>query len=138
MDKEFIAAHKAHVEKTLALLTSICSRGEIGSSDQVALATLVQNIYTGIENIIRNILEGKGANLEKNANWHKELLSRAVEYGVISNDLQERLLKYLAFRNYHIHGYGYMLNWDSMKQFVDDAPIVVESFFRELNKKGNL
>jgi len=136
--KEFIEKEKQHLDETVALLVRIRSKKRRTKIDDLACSTLLQNIYTGIENILRCILISKKIQLPKTDAWHKDMLSSAVENRIISSAIRNRLIDYLQFRHRHAHGYGYMLERDRMKPLIDEADTVVAQLFLELKAKGYL
>lgn len=124
------------MENTLALI-KLESDSEMSKAEKSGIATFLMNIYTGMENILRNILEeDKGMKIRKSEQWHKQLLASAVDQHIISEELRETLLKYMRFRHYHTHGYGYMTDWNRVKPLAENAKNTVERFFSELKKKG--
>ena len=94
------------------------------------------NIYSGMEIILRHILEDKGFRILKTGSWHKEILKKSVSEQIISSELHKELLVYLHFRHRHIHGYGFMLDWDRMKPLVASIKGTVDGFFDELTRYG--
>jgi uncharacterized protein YutE (UPF0331/DUF86 family) len=75
-----------------------------------AIATFLHNIYNGIENILKQILISRGINVPKSDKWHKDLLNRSLSSGIISEELTNKLYKYLTFRHFFVHAYGFMLD----------------------------
>lgn len=136
--KEFIEKEKQHLDETVLMLVRIRSKKRRSKVDDLACSTLLQNIYTGVENILRCILINKNIQLPKTGTWHKDMLSSAVENRIISSAMRNRLIDYLQFRHRHVHGYGYMLERDRMKPLIDKADGVVDQLFLELKTKGYL
>lgn len=134
-DRQFIELHKKHLEETLSALYPISD--EMNEKELAGTAAFVMNIYSGIESILRNIMEEDiGERTRKNGMWHKTLLAESVGRGVISAELGDLLLGYLKFRHHHVHGYGYLFKWDEFKHLAENAGKTVESFFIELRERG--
>ena len=134
-DREFIEQQKTHIENTLSSLEPV-SDG-MSQKEQAGTATFLMNIYSGIENILRIIIEeDTGEKIRKSEAWHKELLAKSVEKGVISAGLKDVLMEYLKFRHLHIHGYGYMLEWEEFRSLAINARATVEKFFNEMKNGG--
>ncbi|MBI5893764.1 MAG: hypothetical protein HZB79_08975, partial [Deltaproteobacteria bacterium] len=72
-------------------------------------------IYSGIENILKQVLKTKNIEISKTETWHKDLLNRSVSSGIISEKLSDELYEYLTFRHFFVHGYGFM---------IEEAPLV--------------
>ncbi len=111
MDKlpKQIIAEKEYVEMALNNLKTALARGEKTIIELAAIATFLHNIYNGIENILKQILLIKNIQIPRSDTWHKDLLNCALSTGVISEGLSDELYKYLTFRHFFIHSYGFML-----------------------------
>ena len=142
VDSDFIAAHADHIGKTMESLLRIYDTGkatdDYNEAEVIAISTLLMNLYTGFETIIRHITEGTGHKLIKSGSWHKDLLNVATESGIISRDMRDMLIKYMAFRHLHVHGYGYMHKLDEFKHLAGNAKDTADKFFIELKEKGFL
>ena len=136
-DRSFIAEHRIHINNTLEMISSGLT-DDTDKVKQVGIATLVMNLYTGMEIIIQHILLDKNIRIQKSAHWHKELLSEAVRLQIISAEMQSAMSDYMKFRHRHTHGYGYMDDWDIVKTLSERARATVEKFFFELEKNGYL
>jgi len=139
VDRDFLDGHIKHLEETLLVLYSKDMDSDLNRHERAGTATFIMNIYTGVENILRHILEEtKNTKLARTATWHKDLLNKCVECGVISDDLKDTLSQYMRFRHRHVHGYGYMDDWDFVKPLALNAGNTVEKLFSELKKNGCL
>ena len=137
--KKAITDERQHIINTLDLLEKeILSLEIIRKSDCAAASTFLQNIYMGMENIIRMIIESKGIRIPKTGSYHKDIILKAVETGIISEQLYAAIYEHLQFRHRHMHGYGYMLNWEKVKPLADNSKDTVDKFFTELIDKGYL
>jgi len=133
VNKDFLDDHIKHIENTLQVLTSKDLNSELNPHEQAGTATFIMNLYTGIENILRHILEEmQYTKVQRTSTWHKDILSNCVEKGIISSDLSEALMDYMKFRHRHVHGYGYMDDWNLVKPLATGAKSVIETFFAEL------
>ena len=94
----------------MASLEQALSRKERSVVELAAVAAFLHNIYNGIENILKLILRAKGVAIPSAATWHKELLEVSVSGKIISHELSDELLQYLAFRHFFTHSYGFMLD----------------------------
>lgn len=92
----------------------------------------------GIENILRRILEFKGVKIEKSESYHRELLLKSTDHGVIPEETRDTLKEFMAFRHRVVHGYGYMLEPEKMQLLIDNAETAAGKFFSALKKNGYL
>ena len=70
----FLEDGRKHIEKTVIMIEHLTEKRDLSKYEVIALGTLLQNIYTGIEGIIRYQLQNMGVRLQKDENWHKNLL----------------------------------------------------------------
>ena len=106
----FLTEERKSIEQSVAMVDALLKRQSISQYEVIALGTLLQNIYTGIESILRYRLQEQGHKIKKTENWHKVLLLTAKENNHISELQFKHLLELLLFRHLHVHGYGYMLD----------------------------
>lgn len=92
------------------------------------IATFLHNFYTGIENILKQILLEKGISIEKNEFWHKTLLETSVKNQIISSEFKNSLSDYLAFRHFFVHSYGFMLDEYRLLSLANNANDVFLTF----------
>lgn len=92
------------------------------------MGTFLHNFYNGVENIIKQILNSKGIQIPKSDSWHQNLLMRATEEGIISESTKKQMAKYLAFRHFFIHAYGFLLDEEELKSLVNDVFSVYSLF----------
>lgn len=111
-DKDsFLEDERRNIKKTVMMIENLTEKTDLSKYEVIALGTLLQNIYTGIEGTIRYQLQNMGVRLQKDENWHKNLLMKSREHGIISDAQFEGLLELLLFRHMHMHGYGFMLEY---------------------------
>ena len=102
----------------------------------MGLATLLMNFYSGMELMLRHVLLDEGVTISKSETWHKDLLNKAVEQNIISSELSNEIRPYLNFRHKHIHGYGYMDDWEVIKPLVMKAGETANRFLSEFHDNG--
>ena len=96
------------------------------------MAAFIYNFYSGVENILKQVFTEKGFKLPSSGSWHKELLESAFAKEMISESTKTLLGKFLVFRHFFMHSYGFMLNEDEIDPLVPLAPQVFEAFLREI------
>jgi len=115
-----ILAEKENVEMAMSNLKEALSREQKTVIELAAIGTFLHNIYSGIENILKQILKSKGIAIPKSDMWHKELLNLSVAQGILSEQLADSLYEYLTFRHFFIHAYGFMLDENQLSDLAYD------------------
>jgi len=132
-----ILAEKENVEIALNNLKDARARKEKSVIELAAIGAFLHNIYSGIENILKQILNTKDIKVPKTDTWHKDLLSLSVGRGIISERLSDRLYEYLTFRHFFVHAYGFMLEEIHLEDLANNIPEVWSEFLLEIeNFKG--
>lgn len=98
-----------------------------------AIATFMHNAYNGIEYIIKRVLLFDGLAVKDSPTWHKDLLEKAAELGILPPDLYQTLSTYLSFRHYFVHAYSFNLDWNELKVLVDSLENTLSQFKSEIN-----
>jgi len=106
--------------------------------DMRSAASLVEECYSGVENILKWIAVEAGRPIPKTERWHADLLNQSSEtWGpfkpVISMDLHARLHRMLEFRHVHRNSYSHMLDWPRLRPHVMELSSVIEAFQVAIN-----
>jgi uncharacterized protein YutE (UPF0331/DUF86 family) len=128
---EQILAEKENVDIALHNLRTAMARTEKTIIEMAAIATFLHNIYNGIENILKQILISRDIIVPKSEKWHKDLLNKSISSGIISEELSNKLYKYLTFRHFFIHAYGFMLDEKQLESLANDIPDIWKEFLKE-------
>ena len=129
---EQILAEKENVDIALHNLETAIARTEKTVIEQAAIATFLHNTYNGIENILKQILISKDIMVPKSDKWHKDLLNKSLSSGIISEELSNKLYKYLTFRHFFVHAYGFMLDEKELEGLSHNIPQIWQEFLKEL------
>ncbi len=129
-----ILAEKENVETALNNLKEAMARTERSVIELSAIATFLHNVYNGVENILKQVLNVKDINLPKSETWHKDLLDLSRLRGIISEGLSDKLYEYLTFRHFFIHAYGFMLDEGHLDDLANNIPEVWAQFLLEIKK----
>lgn len=89
--------------------------------------------YNGIENILKQILLYVKENLPEDDSWHNQILNLAVEEDIISDECQNDLAPYLAFRNFFRHGYTLSMDPVQLSPLVQNHASVYSAFRNEIS-----
>jgi len=105
---------------TFQSLFNLVEKNEPNMIELAAISTIINSFYMGIERIMQLIAQNMDNELPHGENWHKKLLiqmscSNKNRMPFISENLFEKLLKYLSFRHFQRNSYEYILDWPELK-----------------------
>ncbi len=69
----------------------------------VGVGAYIQNIYTGMENILKQLVLHKNIPVPSTPRWHKDLLNLSVEHNFITKETADEIGKYLLFRHFLLY-----------------------------------
>lgn len=132
--REYCDAEFENLDLVLSELFNVVIAGkeDYSISELAAIAVFIHNFYNSVENIIKRILIFKGINIKNSSTWHKDLLTTALQYELISEKIINKLIIYLSFRHFFIHAYVISLKWLEIKPLVENIKEVVENFKSEI------
>ncbi len=128
-----IEAEYEAIENTLSALPDR-PLSTLSQLELAGVAALLHNFYNGIENIVKQVFQGKSLAIPQGESWHRDLLLAAAEKNVISDLLLNNLKQYLAFRHYFSHAYALELFPERMEPLVKDAVAVFSGFKQQIDK----
>ena len=114
------------------MIEELLGREDLSQYEVMALGKLLQDIYTGIERILRTLLENKSIKTKKTESWHKDLLVAAKRRSIISEDEFGVFGSLLVFRHMEIHGYGFMLDEKRLRDLARPIPAICRDFLATL------
>jgi uncharacterized protein YutE (UPF0331/DUF86 family) len=127
-----IDAEKESILATIQALNKALERKDKTIVELAAIAMFLQNIYNGIENILKRSLKYMGISPVLSGSWHKDLLDLSVDKKIISLEFSRKLDELRAFRHFSIHGYGIMLEEEKLMPLVHNLPDLWKDFESEL------
>jgi len=131
--KARVEAEYEAIEKTLATLPNK-PLDQLSELEIAGVATLLNNFYNGIENILKQIFSKRSIDLPSGPSWHQNIINFAVKDGIISQELSLEIKRYLGFRNYASHGYAFNLEPQRLSKLTDNIAFVFKKFKEEINK----
>jgi len=131
--KDKIDAEMENIETILSELEKVKDRPYKELVVVVGIGAYLQNIYMGMENVLKQLLSHKSVVIPDTSTWHKDLLNSAVENNFITNEIADKIGKYLFFRHFFIHAYGFHLEEDKLKPLMDNICGVYSEFKEEIN-----
>lgn len=103
----------------------------------LALATILQSYYTGIENSLVRISRAFDGDVLRSNMWHADLL-RVVAVlterrpAAMTLELHDQLVPYRGFRHVARAQYGFRLDWARMEGLVRSLPKTSEELHRQI------
>ena len=94
------------------------------------IASFLADIYAGVEHLGRMIVENVvGDKLEHGRdNWHKELLSRMVFYGLVPDSIAEEMDNARKFRHYEAKNYAVRLSEYKIREVIPEMTDMYHRF----------
>ena len=126
--REKVNVEMENISIVLEELEKIKDKPNKSTVELAGIGAFLHNIYTGIENILKQILSSQAIQIPSSDSWHQDLLIQATGEGVITETIEKQLAKYLAFRHFFIHAYGFLLDGEELKSLVDNVFGVYSSF----------
>ncbi len=99
----------------------------------VGMGAFLQDIYLGMENILKQLLKKINIQIPNTPTWHKDLLNLSIENEFISKETANRIGKYLFFRHFFTHAYGFQLDKAKLKPLINNIPKIFSDFKREID-----
>ena len=130
--KDRVEAEYEAIENTLSFLPDK-QISRLSKLELAGLATLIHNFYNGIENILKQVFQLKSIKIPTGSSWHQELLLKAKNENIISEELAEKLKEYLGFRHFFAHSYVLDLNPSRIESLVEKIVETFDEFKEEIN-----
>lgn len=111
-------------------------RGRAGSAslELAAVETFFHYFYSGVEDIIREILLFDGISDPGQGDPQHRILKTAGELGIIPPDLFKPLSDLLAFRTAFVLGKTRTFGWEDMEPLISALPAFRDTFHQEVSE----
>lgn len=102
--------------------------------EKTAAAAFIAQFYGGIENILKRISRFNSVPLPTGDTWHVELFKRYCEPSykplpvLFDKSLSLAMASFRKFRHVVYHGYGFQLDWERMKEGIENIKDVFNRF----------
>jgi hypothetical protein len=131
-ETEYLRSETKNVLAAIKLIQELTDKNKLNQFEVIALGKLLQDVYTGVERILRCRLEAMGVKTVKTESWHKDLLLKAKNQSLINDEQFEAISKLLVFRHMEIHGYGFMLDEKRLRELAGPAVRFCREFLKDL------
>ncbi len=131
-ESDYISAESQNILRTTTLIRNLLEKKNPTDYEVIALGKLLQDVYTGIERILRSQLETRNIKIKKTENWHKQILLSARDQSLVSQEQFEAFRKLLLFRHLQIHGYGYMLEEERLRELAEPVVKLCQDFLQDI------
>ena len=131
-ESDYVRAESQNILLTSTLIRNLLEKKKLTDYEVIALGKLLQDVYTGIERILRSQLETRNIKIKKTENWHKQILLSAREQFLVSQEQFEAFRNLLLFRHLQIHGYGYMLEEERLRELAEPAVGLCQDFLNNI------
>ena len=98
--KDKVLAEMESITKVLIEVEKAKGRPDKEPVVLVGIGAYLQNIYTGMENILKQLLMHKKIPIPNTSTWHKDLLNLAVGHKIITKETADKVGRYLFFRHF--------------------------------------
>ena len=132
-ETEYLRSEAKNLSVITELVEQLIEKKKLDRFEVIALGKLLQDLYMGIERILRCRLETIGIKTTKSESWHKDLLLKAKTQSLISDEQFKSVSRLLVFRHMEIHGYGFMLDEMLLRDLAVPAVRFCRDFIRDIN-----
>lgn len=130
--RECVEAEEENIRHALGQLPSVERLDRLSELELAGTAALLHSIYNGIENILKQVLQAGGDSLPAGATWHRDLLNKVEERGILQSATVEALRPFMAFRHFFSHAYVLDLDPARMDELVENASHVIGQVLSEV------
>jgi ribonuclease HepT-like protein len=109
-----------------------CPLAQLNDLELAGVGGMLQSIYNGIENILRQIMMAHGQPIKDHSQWHQQLIRDALAHGFISEQTTNQLIPYLTFRHLYRNAYIMDLRADRMRPLIDALDQMLSDFKRDV------
>ena len=132
--REKVEAELEQMDRALRELPGVRRVNKLSVLELGGTASLLSSLYHGVENILKQGMLALGAGLPTGAAWHRDLLQSACARGIVSAELRDQLVPFMAFRHFFTHAYGFDLDPLRLLPLVREARPLCACFRKEVRR----
>ena len=132
--KNKILAEIENIEKVLTELEKVKQKPNKELVVLVGIGAFLQNIYTGMENILKQMRLHQDISIPDSPTWHKDLLNLAIKNNLLTKETVDKIGKYLFFRHFFTHAYGFLIDEEKLGPLMDGISGIYIDFKREIDE----
>jgi len=125
----------ASVAEEMQSLLADTREGPPDARGRIAGAALLVDLYMGVENTLKRIARASGVEIAHGPEWHASLLAMFSEKEahpelpvLFDEPFYLRLTELRRFRHVAIHGYGLALQWDLVREALEQGMLLFNAF----------
>jgi len=130
--RDIVNSEFENIETVLNEIKKVKDRENKETVILVGLGAFLQNFYNGIENILKQLLLYNKVTISNSPNWHKDLLNLSIEKKIISKKTANKIGKYLYFRHFCAHNYGFLIEEEKLMSLVENVFDVFIAFQKDI------
>ncbi len=122
-------------ETELDFITTLQKKQRTIELDDVeirAAAFSLSAIYNGIEKVLVYILRNRDNEKSDGPNWHAALLKRSSEANLISEETENELKGFMAFRHFVRHAYSFEIDANAIQSIIERCSTLVMRLKQEV------
>lgn len=123
---ECVEAEEENIRHAVGQLPSAARLSKLSELELAGTAAILHSIYNGIENALKQALQGGGGDIPVGPTWHRDLLNQVEARQILKPETAESLRPYMAFRHFFSHAYALDLDPARMEILVDEVSQVVD------------
>ncbi|MFC1526451.1 hypothetical protein ACFL6X_06550 [Candidatus Latescibacterota bacterium] len=135
--RDRVEAELENIERALGELPTDRDCSALSALELAGVAALLHNFYSGIENILKQVVAAEGVDLPSGDSWHRELVDVALRRGLLQRSTAEALRPYLAFRHFFVHAYAVDLRPERVQPLVDGSSGVLHALCADVQDSAD-
>jgi len=132
--KEKIKAEFEFIEKILVELEIAEEKSNKELVVIVGISAYLQNIYMGLESVLKQLLKHLNIPIPNSSTWHKDLIKLATKESIINEETANQIGNYLYFRHFFTHAYSFQIDEKKIKPLIEKIPSIYQNFKKNINE----
>jgi hypothetical protein len=130
--RECVEAEEENIRYALRQLPNVDRLSTLSDLELAGTAALLHSIYNGLENVLKQVIQGVGGDVPTGSTWHRDLLLQVQACHILAQVTVDALRPFMAFRHFFSHAYVLDLDPARMELLVGTAKQVVDQVLIEV------